>query len=82
MREVVRFVQNARKQAGLSVDDRIVLKISTDSRLVNEAIKVFADVINQETLALSLNESEPEDFKTIIDIEGDKVEIKLAKAHQ
>jgi isoleucyl-tRNA synthetase len=81
MRELVRFIQNARKQAGLNVDDRIILEVSTDSLVVNRALKNFTDTIKQETLALSLNESEPKDFETITDIEGEKVAIKLARAN-
>lgn len=80
MREIVRHVQSARKQAGLQIDDRIVLSISSDDSEISQAVNAFADVIKSETLAVELNfvinESEKYDAK----IEGKLVEISLKKA--
>ena len=55
MREIVRHVQSARKQAGLQIDDRIVLSISSDDSEISQAIDTFAGVIKSETLAVELN---------------------------
>ena len=80
MREIVRHVQSARKQAGLQIDDRIVLSISSDDSEISQAVNAFADVIKSETLAVELNfvinESEKYDAK----IEGKLVKISLKKA--
>jgi isoleucyl-tRNA synthetase len=50
-RDLVRSIQNARKTAGFNVDDRIQLRLESDSQEVNHAIKQFKDVIYTETLA-------------------------------
>ena len=80
MREIVRHVQSARKQAGLQIDDRIVLSISSDDSEISQAIDAFADVIKSETLAVKLNSVVNESEKYDAKIEGKLVEISLKKA--
>lgn len=80
MREIVRHVQSARKQAGLQIDDRIVLSIFSDDSEISQAIDTFADVIKAETLAVELNSAADESEKYDAKIEGKLVEISLKKA--
>ena len=80
MREIVRHVQSARKQAGLQIGDRIVLSISSDDSEISQAIDAFADVIKAETLAVELNSAADESEKYDAKIEGKLVEISLKKA--
>ena len=80
MREIVRHVQSARKQAGLQIDDRIVLSISSDDSEISQAIDAFADVIKSETLAVELNSVVNESEKYDAKIEGKLVKISLKKA--
>ena len=80
MREIVRYVQSARKQAGLQIDDRIVLSISSDDSEISQAIDAFADAIKSETLAVELNSAADESEKYDAKIEGKLVEISLKKA--
>ena len=53
-REVVHAVQNARKDAGLEVEDRIELALSGDVSLL-EAVRDHADYVAGETLAARLD---------------------------
>ena len=80
MREIIRHVQSARKQAGLQIDDRIVLSISSDDSEISQAIDAFADAIKSETLAVELNSAADESEKYDAKIEGKLVEISLKKA--
>jgi isoleucyl-tRNA synthetase len=50
-RELIRTVQDARKQAGLEVSDRIVLGVSGSSA-VDEALEHFREYLMSETLAV------------------------------
>jgi len=52
-REIVHAVQNARKAAGLAVEDRIGLALDGDPVLL-EAAEAHRDYLAAETLALSL----------------------------
>jgi len=82
MREVVRHVQNARKQAGLNVDDRITLRLVADDEDLRSAITTFGDTIAEETLAEKGNQDESRDYdySTDVSIEGMKLHISLQKA--
>ena len=80
MREIVRHVQSVRKQAGLQIDDRIILSISSDDSEISQAIDAFADIIKSETLAVELNSAVDESEKYDAKIEGKLVEISLKKA--
>ena len=53
-REVVHAVQNARKQAGLDVEDRISLALGGDDDLL-AAVRAHEDYVTGETLATSLD---------------------------
>jgi len=53
-REIVHAVQNARKSAGLRVEDRIELSLAGDSALI-EAAQIHRDYIARETLAVRLD---------------------------
>ena len=53
-REIVHAVQNARKTAGLQVEDRIELCLTGDPALI-EAAEAHRDYLTGETLALELS---------------------------
>ena len=77
-REVIRYVQAARKNAGLNVDDRIVLSLVADDELA-AAIKEHADSIAVETLASEMN-AETYDHTETFEIEKMPLGISLKKA--
>jgi isoleucyl-tRNA synthetase len=52
-REIVRHVQNARKDAKLEMENRIVLRLTTDSPKLKEAIRAHRDYIAAETLVVN-----------------------------
>lgn len=79
MREVIRFVQNARKQAGLNVDDRIKLYLATDNKELQQAVNEHAKTISQETLAAELSAKKVEGYAAEVKVEGSDLGISLAK---
>lgn len=81
MREIVRLVQNARKNANLQVDDRINLVLITDDANLKKAIAEHTDVILAETLATGLkNRSQGYSFAQDAQLEGKKLHIQLQKS--
>ena len=80
-REVIRVVQKARKDAGLSVDDRILLTLSTDDTKLNSAIDTWSDSVMAETLTTaSLAEDQPAEYTTTVKVAGSALKLELAKA--
>ena len=80
MREVVRNVQSARKQAGLNVDDRIVLSLSTTDQELHKAIKEHQETILTETLAESLVFDETLAFEVSCAVDLAPLTVSLQKA--
>ena len=79
MREVIRHVQSARKKAGLQVDDRIELGITSSDSEITQAVDMFADTIKAETLAVKLGSAVDDMGKYDVKIDGKPVEIYLRK---
>ncbi len=74
VRELIRFVQAARKKAGLNVDDRIKLSVS---------VKVPAkhlEMLKNEVLATEFSTDANYGYDEIAKIEGENVTISLEKA--
>ena len=80
MREVVRHVQSARKKAGLQVDDRIELGITSSDSEITQSVDIFADAIKAETLAIKLGSAADDMEKYDVKVDGKPVEIYLKKA--
>ncbi len=77
MREVVRYVQQLRKESDLSVDDRINLVLSSSDNELNKAIDEYMDVIKSETLAKDIELSG--DTSKEVDVEGISLSIGLSR---
>ena len=79
-REVVRAVQNARKQAGLQVDDRIVLLLTAEDEELMAALAEHEQTIQAETLTQTFVEPGTGAFCAEANIEGVRLTIALKKA--
>ena len=84
-REIVHAVQNARRSAGLAVEDRIELWLEGDGELLS-AVEAHRDYVSGETLALQLQlgkEGEalrPYSYSEECDIDGRALTIALRAA--
>jgi len=77
-REVVSKVQGARKDAGLEVEDRIVLSLKPATEELAAAIDTHKALILSEVLALRLEDVDAEHH--LIDAAGHTLEVALKKA--
>ncbi len=80
MREVVRYVQSARKAADLNVDDKIVLDLQTDAADLRKAIDEFAAEIKNETLSTKFAKLDEHTYEQEVGVDGKKLTIRLSRA--
>ncbi|MFV1010994.1 isoleucine--tRNA ligase [Wolbachia endosymbiont of Nasonia vitripennis] len=79
-RDIVRLIQETRKQADFHISDRIRVTIKTEDEKIKEAINTWVEYIKDQTLALSLdtNKEIEADFYSK-EYQGLTVGIKLIK---
>jgi isoleucyl-tRNA synthetase len=80
-RDLVRAVQDLRKEAGLKVSDRIELAVEADGELA-EAVRAHREYVQAETLAVSLHSSPLADgFDAVVELDGSPVRLWLRPVH-
>lgn len=80
-RDIVRNVQNLRKDSGLDIADRITLSLVTSSSELRAAIEAFGDYISKETLATRVTGDflEKAAGSIEVDVEGQKIMISVKR---
>ncbi len=80
-RDLIRHIQEARKEANFEVDDRINISIKwkIESKKLEEIINKFKDYIEKETLSQIIDNIKKPDIEKEVEIEGNKFDIKLKK---
>ena len=73
IRELIRFVQAARKKAGLNVDDRIRLMVSV------EVTEAYREMLMNEVLAEELVKEANFAYDEIVKVQGENIAISLEK---
>jgi len=76
-REVIRVVQNARKKAGLNVDDRIDLSLSTTDKSLRQAVEEHKDSIASETLSAKLTFDRTFEYEETTSVDSASLTVSL-----
>ncbi|HWL64371.1 MAG TPA: isoleucine--tRNA ligase, partial [Actinomycetota bacterium] len=81
-REIVRGIQDLRKNSGLAVEDRIELWVASSAQEILDAVTRHRDYIAAEVLATTVHEGDApaEVSKDAIDLEQGRVEIGLKRS--
>lgn len=79
-RDIVRRIQDLRKQADFDIDDRIETYYSGDEELTR-VFQIEAEYIKEETLSASLHRGEPpvNSYEGVYDIDGLKLKLGLIR---
>jgi isoleucyl-tRNA synthetase len=78
-RELIRHIQNSRKQAGLSVENRISLLVESESPEILRVVENYKKLIIDETLAVEFGEVPADAYETSVKIDGLDVRIALSR---
>ncbi|MGD0284027.1 MAG: class I tRNA ligase family protein [Candidatus Saccharimonadales bacterium] len=79
-REIIRHVQQTRKEAGFNVEDRITLMIDSNNAKIMDSLAEYRDLIMQETLAATIsNKKSDEMFSKSVEINSSNVNINITK---
>ncbi|MFH1405535.1 MAG: isoleucine--tRNA ligase [Patescibacteria group bacterium] len=79
IREIIRRTNAMRKNAGLTIEDRIVLCVKSDEHEIKKALQEHKDVLLAGVLADELVEDVGQDNKEEFEVNGSKVEIGFTK---
>ena len=79
VRDLIRGIQNQRKENGYNVTDRITIKLSGDE-VLESAFKMFGDFISNETLANSISWETSLSGATEVEADDKKWSFVIAKA--
>ena len=80
VREVIRNVQQARKESGLDVENRIMLSLESNTKKLQDAIEEYSELLKNEVLATTINQkNETLAFTKNVTIEGMDLSISLQK---
>ena len=78
-RDLVNRIQNLRKDMGLEVQDKIRIKVAKHNDIVNAALANFAEYIQTETQALSLEVNGSVTDGTLLDMDDFELTVKVQK---
>ncbi|UDY22838.1 isoleucine--tRNA ligase [Nocardioides sp. Kera G14] len=78
-RDLIRAVQNARKEAGLDVSDRISLVVAGGGA-VREAATTHGELIARETLATSYDVTDPAEGEAVMVGDGESATVSVTRA--
>lgn len=80
-RDIIRFIQEMRKEADFQVDDRIYVLVEASAEIA-DAVSAFADYIKNETLAIEIQQSGnlEWDKEKVVQLEENDVKIAVKKA--
>jgi len=76
-RDIVNRIQNIRKDDGLDVQDKILISLSSESKLIVAAVEAFGDYIREETQANELRMADVIAGSQVMEIDEWKVNVKI-----
>ncbi|MFZ2979069.1 MAG: class I tRNA ligase family protein, partial [Candidatus Magasanikiibacteriota bacterium] len=75
LREVVRTINQIRKEQKMTIEDRVVVEYSTDDQLLNSVFVDFAEELKKSVLATELKVGET---GVEVEIDGKKIKLKVS----
>jgi isoleucyl-tRNA synthetase len=79
-REIIRYIQQTRKDADLNVEDRINLVIVSQDSIIKDSISEYKDMIMREALAMTIGEKITDSmYGKLVEIQNKQINIYLAK---
>lgn len=79
-RELVRNAQVARKDAGLNVEDRIIVSFKTTGEKLSKVLSLYGDKIKQDVLITKITDNDDFSYTQDFEIAGEKITISIKKS--
>lgn len=78
-REIVRTIQELRKNSGFNVEDRIIVNYFTESKILKKAFDSEIDLIKKEVLAKEVTTIDKSDLKEEAKIDGEIIYLSVKR---